>query len=98
MLLLSQFEGLPTMKVITDLYDMDWSVGANLAGLLCVLVGLHLLSIIALHLLHQPQQRRILSCVAVRPVPSRTGSEYLDARGLSIEVLKDTMESDPQMK
>lgn len=83
------------MKVITDLYDMDWSVGANLAGLLCVLVGLHLLSIIALYLLHQPQRRKIWSCtcVAVCPAPSRTASEYLDATRLSIEV-KETKESD----
>eukprot|EP00884_Botryococcus_braunii_P000584 jgi/Botrbrau1/10526/Bobra.7_1s0007.1 len=85
---LLQFEGLPTMNIITQFYDMDWSVGANLAALLGVLVGLHFLSIVAMCLLHQPQQKKLWACVAIHPAPDRTVSEYL-GDALSVEVLTD---------
>lgn len=78
------------MTIITQFYDMDWSVGANLGALFGVLAGLHILSLVAMYFLHQPQQKKLWACVAIYPAPERTASEFIGDVLASVEVLTDT--------
>ncbi len=88
----AQFEGLPTLKVVTEFYDMNWSVGANLAGLVGVLLGLHLLSMAVLHCLHRPFRPR-LRRKGVQDVSSRSISRDYPAELHAIDMPKDASDA-----
>lgn len=93
----AQFEGLPTLKVVTEFYDMNWSVGANLAGLVGVLLGLHLLSMAVLHCLHRPFRPR-LRRKAIQDVASMSISQEYPEELHVIDVPKDALRVIPGQK